>query len=225
MKFELNLLNQKVTSRELIDDLKKVAKHLKKDTVSMSEYSAHGQFSITPFRNRFSNWNNALKSAGLKVGQRHYVTKAELYKNIEEVWIRLGRQPKFREMKKPLSKYSYGTYVRQFGTWNEALKSFIDYINEDVEEEQKVTQTQEQKGEVPSKRKTTRNISDRLRFRILMRDGFACSKCGRNPMKERGVELHVDHIIPWSRGGETIPDNLETKCQKCNLGKGNAFSI
>ncbi len=43
-------------------------------------------------------------------------------------------------------------------------------------------------------------------------------------MKEMGVELHVDHIIPWSKGGETLPENLEVKCTRCNLGKGNAFN-
>jgi 5-methylcytosine-specific restriction endonuclease McrA len=40
---------------------------------------------------------------------------------------------------------------------------------------------------------------------------------------ERGVELHVDHILPWSKDGETVEENLQTKCSKCNLGKGNAF--
>lgn len=54
-----------------------------------------------------------------------------------------------------------------------------------------------------------------------MRDGFTCKSCGRSPIKERNVELHVDHILPWSQGGETIDSNLETKCKKCNLGKGN----
>jgi 5-methylcytosine-specific restriction endonuclease McrA len=77
----------------------------------------------------------------------------------------------------------------------------------------------------PNKHKTKREISERLRFRILMRDGFSCKSCGRSPVKELGVELHVDHIIPWSKGGETVPDNLETKCEKCNLGKGNAFNV
>ena len=56
-----------------------------------------------------------------------------------------------------------------------------------------------------------------------MRDGFACKSCGRSPSKELGTELHIDHIIPWSKGGETVETNLQTKCQQCNLGKGNAF--
>jgi len=73
------------------------------------------------------------------------------------------------------------------------------------------------------KHKTKREISERMRFRILMRDGFACKACGRSPATEIGVELHVDHILPWSKGGETVEENLSTKCKECNLGKGNAF--
>ncbi|MFC2122013.1 HNH endonuclease [Bacteroidota bacterium] len=43
-------------------------------------------------------------------------------------------------------------------------------------------------------------------------------------MKEIGIELHVDRILPWSKGRETVQANLETKCKRCNLGKGNAFN-
>lgn len=77
---------------------------------------------------------------------------------------------------------------------------------------------------VKPKRRTRREISERLRFRILVRDGFACQACGASPLKTRGVELHVDHIIPWDKGGETVDENLQCKCIKCNLGKGNAFN-
>ncbi len=141
--------------------------------------------------------------------------------------MKLGRQPKYREMKKPLSKFVAGAYEYHFGSWTKALKEFVKYINKDGPNTELPKPNKKEKQNIKKeiKHKTTRDISDRLRFRILMRDGFTCSKCGRSPMKEKGVELHVDHIIPWSKGGETILENLETKCQKCNLGKGNAFSV
>lgn len=35
------------------------------------------------------------------------------------------------------------------------------------------------------------------------------------------VELHVDHIMPWAKGGEIVLENLQTLCSKCNLGKSD----
>lgn len=69
--------------------------------------------------------------------------------------------------------------------------------------------------------RTSRNISDKLRYQVLKRDNFKCCACGASPAKDPAVELHVDHIVPWSKGGETRIDNLQTLCSKCNLGKGD----
>lgn len=69
------------------------------------------------------------------------------------------------------------------------------------------------------KHKTSRDPSMKLRFEVLKRDNFKCCACGASPAKDPSVELHVDHIVPWSKGGETIADNLQTLCSICNLGK------
>ena len=61
-----------------------------------------------------------------------------------------------------------------------------------------------------------------LRFFILKRDNFTCQYCGKNP-KEDKIKLHLDHIIPVSKGGLTNKDNLITSCQECNIGKSNKF--
>ena len=71
-------------------------------------------------------------------------------------------------------------------------------------------------------RNTSRSISDKLRYQILKRDSFKCCACGASPAKEASVELHIDHIVPWSKGGKTEIDNLQTLCSKCNLGKGSS---
>ena len=33
-------------------------------------------------------------------------------------------------------------------------------------------------------------------------------------------EMHADHIMPWSKGGHTVPDNCQMLCRDCNLSKG-----
>lgn len=60
-----------------------------------------------------------------------------------------------------------------------------------------------------------------LRYDILKRDGFRCQICGRKIADDPDLVLHVDHILPISKGGLTTWDNLRTLCQDCNLGKSN----
>ena len=60
-----------------------------------------------------------------------------------------------------------------------------------------------------------------MRYDILRRDGFKCVRCGRGSAD--GVKLHVDHIVPVSRGGKSTMDNLQTLCEDCNCGKGNKY--
>ncbi len=131
-----------------------------------------------------------------------------------------------RNKKKPISKFALNTYLSRFNSWNDTLINFGKYINQEADtsiSEKVFSDILVPKNKV-IKHKTKRNISDRLRFSILMRDGFTCQSCGKSPTTERGVKLHVDHILPYSKGGETEENNLEVKCQQCNLGKGNAFN-
>ena len=55
-----------------------------------------------------------------------------------------------------------------------------------------------------------------LRFEILKRDNFTCKYCGRS---SPSVILQVDHIVPFSKGGISVSENLVTSCFDCNIGK------
>ena len=61
-------------------------------------------------------------------------------------------------------------------------------------------------------------LSKRLRFQIFDRDKFTCRYCGR---QSDTCVLHVDHLIPVSKGGTNDPENLITSCEDCNLGKSD----
>ncbi|MCX5749032.1 MAG: HNH endonuclease [Candidatus Saganbacteria bacterium] len=231
MKYELEIYNRNVPDEHLLDDLKAVAKKLGRSSVTHEEYNKNGKYNSTTYMRRFGGWFKSLEMAGLqKTRTPANVSEDDLFNNIEEIWIKLGRQPRYQEVRTPLSKYCAGTYENRFGTWRKALEAFIDYINKDQDKcSNEISQKEIKSGETSKSNKhikmTKREISDRLRFRILLRDGFTCRKCGRSPLKNPGIELHVDHILPWSKGGETTIENLETKCEKCNLGKGNAFDV
>lgn len=224
MKFELEPYHRNTPLETLLNDVRRVALEINKDTVSTSEYNQKGQFHSSTLINRVGSWNKVLENAKLSKGMIFNASREELFKNIEKVWMTLGRQPRRNEMKRPLSDYSITPYITTFGNWRKALELFIEYVNQDNDEFENISNSQPDNNQAEIKRRSKRDISHRLRFRILVRDGFTCKKCGRSPLKTPGIELHVDHIVPWSKGGETLPDNLETKCIECNLGKGNAFN-
>lgn len=62
-------------------------------------------------------------------------------------------------------------------------------------------------------------VSDSLRYDILKRDNFTCVICGAS--SKQGARLHIDHIVPVSKGGKSIPSNLRTLCERCNIGKSD----
>lgn len=216
MKFELDLKNERVADETLIADVQRVAADLGRNSLRFHEYKARGKFSPNTVVRRFGTWNKALELAGLTKVRQYKISDEELFKNLEDLWIRLGRQPRREEVSKSSSKYSSGAYEYRFKTWNAALRAFASYINA-PENTRNVVATQAE----PNGERGPRGVSDRLRFRCMKRDYFKCRSCGRSPASDPTVILHVDHIQPWSKGGRTTEENLQTLCSRCNLGKGN----
>lgn len=65
---------------------------------------------------------------------------------------------------------------------------------------------------LPYKRITANSVNRRA---IFARDGYTCAYC---KSKEN---LTIDHILPISRQGESIWENLITSCLSCNMKKGS----
>ena len=56
-------------------------------------------------------------------------------------------------------------------------------------------------------------VREEIRNRIFARDNWTCQSCGATR------NLCLDHIKPFSQGGKTEEDNLQTLCKCCNLKK------
>jgi 5-methylcytosine-specific restriction enzyme A len=65
--------------------------------------------------------------------------------------------------------------------------------------------------------KRSRSIPLSIRLDVLTRDGYKCVYCGRSSQQ---IDLEIDHIIPYSKGGSNQIDNLQSLCFDCNRGKG-----
>jgi hypothetical protein len=220
MKYELKDFNRNIPDNELLEDIKLVANKSLKNSVSSREYNEiGGKFSSNTIIERFGGWNNALKKAGLQLVHQREVSTEELFENLEQVWIIIGVQPVFRDMKKPNSRFSTHQYIAKFGSWRNALEAFVKYINsEEKEDDQKEVLIEPVIVEPIFKHKTKRFPSERLKVQVLMRDGNKCRLCG---ITITGDNIHFDHITPWSKGGETILENLQVLCAPHNLAKGN----
>ena len=60
--------------------------------------------------------------------------------------------------------------------------------------------------------------STRLRNALFLFQQGKCALCG----DELGKGFHVDHVIPFSKGGVTELENSQALCPTCNLKKGAA---
>jgi len=57
-------------------------------------------------------------------------------------------------------------------------------------------------------------------LRLLINSPLKCAnaECGKTPPE---VKLHIDHIFPASKGGNSKYENLRFLCPKCNLTKSS----
>ena len=219
--FQIRLRRRGITPQEILDDIRRVARERGTATVTRLEYDQYGQFGATTALRNFKTWNAAVQAAGLDVANRQDITNEELFENLAAVWSHLGKQPFGRHMSDPStgSKFSTGTYEKRFGSWNGALMAFGDYLSGNADPSAPVLA-----GSAPAAtagKRTPRDINWRMRAKVLIRDACICQMCGDSPAKNPDAVLHVDHIVPWSKGGETVEENLQTLCSVCNIGKSD----
>ena len=202
-----------ISDDELLADLRAVATNLGALTLPQQKYRALGHYSTTAIKRRFGTWNAAVAAAGLGEASRRDISSTDLVDNLRDVWMKLGRQPRKREMVKPFSRYTHHPYSERHGGWVNAIRAFLVFVEQ-------AEQPRSSAGEPPLAR-GPRDPSLRLRFLVMRRDSFKCRHCGKSPAMHPGLELHVDHVVAWSKGGVTAAENLQTLCSNCNLGKSD----
>lgn len=234
--------NRAVTNEEILVKIRDVFSRLGKPSISGSDIEANSDITQPLMYRRFGSVSAALRQAGIEQaahGRRH--TEDEVFENLLNVWTHYGRSPTVSEMDKPPSTIGKNTYLHRYGGWRKALKAFVERINAESNDEPSkplkadasvkpnslVTNQLASRSRKARVQRTIIKPEDRrdpsigLRFQVLKRDQFRCKLCGRSPATELGCKLHVDHIIPFSKGGKTTFDNLQTLCSHCNIGKSN----
>jgi len=219
------------SDEKLLAEIQAVATKSQEEPVTVELFNQQARMSAETIRRRFGSWGAALQAAGLQISShgRRY-SGDDYFENLLTVWTHYGRQPRYREMDEPPSQIPAGAYEAKWGNWTKALLAFIDRVNSDSQEDEPAPcnpspQPASRTPQGPNRTKMVREENQRnirlgLRYEVLRRDRFRCVSCGASPATDSGCVLHVDHIIPYSRGGKTTLRNLRTLCEKCNLGKG-----
>ena len=63
-----------------------------------------------------------------------------------------------------------------------------------------------------------RKFTDREKQTAYERQNGICPMCRKHFELE---EMEADHIVAWSRGGHTVPENCQVLCRRCNRQKGS----
>lgn len=96
--------------------------------------------------------------------------------------------------------------------WAESRDELARFF--DIEDGQWVCRLHEE-NEIRARKEAARPaISTFVKQQVFLRDGYACTYCANT---EGPFEL--DHVFPWSRGGNHSAENLCVACRPCNRSK------
>jgi len=213
------------SDQSLLNELRRIASVVGRTSLTLEDVEQHGRCSYALLKQRFGGLTRALKAAGLAGRSFHRnVSDDELLSELARIWdlvLRLeGRRPYVDDLAKYKSNYSRGPYYRRWGSWIKACEALLDW---QPKTNDNATQVGAGAGELTLLRPAARRkrpIPLRIRYAILLRDGFTCQVCGRSPSSTAGLEVDVDHIMSEAEGGSLDPSNLRCLCKPCNLGKG-----
>ena len=125
----------------------------------------------------------------------------------------------------------YDAYIQMAKGEPSRLSELVDRLSKfDTEEHPEIYGKDEADADTaPAADEATRQARDAaaskipvmpaMRWQVFQRDGWKCVACGRT--SHDGAILHVDHIVPRSKGGPDTLENFQTLCETCNIGKSN----
>jgi hypothetical protein len=218
----------RLRDEEIIGELKEVAKHYDLVKFTRHEFDKIAKnCKGTTVISRFGSWEKALAKTELELKERpkksrHFISENELMIEMARVFEILGHRPSKIEWEALKPQFSYTTYKIRYKGWVNAWRYFFEKFKDiDIASEEKAESINEaQQTPIEIKSEEKRTIPLKLRLKVFQRENFKCVYCGASPAINANIQLHIDHIVPFSKGGKTELGNLQVLCQNCNWGKG-----
>lgn len=217
--------NSPDSKQEFLEDVERVARKVERRPLT-DDYREHGEYHVAQANYLFDGWLDALESADVpKPSRASEKPPAQLLSELEELGEEVDRPPTAKE-----APHFKGVYARRWGSFTEALRAagfdanvyrgpeFVPHGSNHPNWKPDSEMSQYGEGWTETKRQKVRE-----------RDGYECQKCGESQekhLKNRGIKLHVHHIIPAGEAdpeNRNNPQNLITLCAPCHtkLEKGN----
>lgn len=233
----------KIPETRIFDELEKAANHFNYIQFAWRDFDKIANISANTVKKHFGSWKNGLdalrqhlQKKGMDLSPRPHAANRiysdqVLFDEMARIWNKIGQRPSRIEWEMSEPKIAYQTYKQRFGGWTNACIKFIEYkmgneiLADDFVLPDREKQKTLQKNKIEYKLENSRNVSLRLRLQVLSRDNFRCIFCGKSPATNLSTKLHIDHIKPFSQGGKSILENLQTLCEECNLGKSDMDRI
>lgn len=239
-KFERHQIN-KIPREKVIQELEKVAEHYNYSDFKQDDFDKLADISAYKVYRELGSWDKVMlflvdhyKAKGIDfkiTTRRTSYSEQEIFNEMEKIWLQLGHRPSRDEWVQSNPEISYDTIYRRFRGWTNACHRFMEYksgakidTTNNLQQEAKAKAKRSKPSTDENKKVIARSLSVNIRYKVLLRDKFRCNSCGKSPSANTGTMLHVDHIVPFSKGGGNDLDNLQTLCQDCNLGKSDLES-
>jgi len=230
----------KFSENKILDELEKSAQHFNYVEFSWRDFNKVSTISASSIKTHFGSWKKGLaalkkhlQQKGLDLFPRPYAPQRiysdkDLFEEMGRIWQKGGQRPSRTEWEMCEPRISIQTYKNRFGSWTKACQKFIEYkMGREIASDDFVRfgrediRIHEISGKSEYSKGKSRNVTLSLRLKVLNRDNFKCVFCGKSPATDFGTKLHIDHIIPFSKGGKSTLENLQTLCEECNLGKSD----
>ncbi len=198
-------------SASVAEEIQRIAKLTGKQTVSSEEINKHGRLCSGTVIKIFGSMAKANEIAGLVPRQQCWKWSTEqMLAAIGDLWLKTlaekGRSPIASDLKAYGCALHHDAICKRFGSWRRALVAASAASGAATP------------AIAPVPRPARRPVSSRMRFIVFKRDKYTCRICLKS-----GGELEIDHIIPVSKGGSEMIDNLQTACYTCNRGKRDSL--
>ncbi|RLM68569.1 homing endonuclease associated repeat-containing protein [Halorubrum sp. Atlit-26R] len=109
-----------VPKTDLIEEIHRLRDELG-EVPTAGEMEARGEYSMDAFTEAFGNWGTALQSAGYTPNAGVEIPEQDLLTEIDRLHDKIDRTPRVEDMSEH-GEYSIVPYLREFGSWSEAIK-------------------------------------------------------------------------------------------------------